>query len=89
MGSVQKRLDGKWRGRYRDPAGKEHARHFDRKLDAQRWVDAQETTKSRGEWIDPALSRVTVGAWATEWFGRTGPAQAVYRVLRGGRPAGR
>ena len=68
MGSVQKRPDGKWRARYRDAAGKEHARHFDRKLDAQRWVDGQETAKSRDEWIDPALSRVTVGAWAAEWL---------------------
>jgi hypothetical protein len=53
MGSVRKRPDGKWRVRYRDPAGREHARHFDRKLDAQRWVDAQETAKTRGEWMDP------------------------------------
>ncbi len=68
MGSVQKRADGKWRARYRDAAGKEHARHFGRKLDAQRWVESQETAKSRGDWIDPALSRVTVGAWAAEWL---------------------
>jgi len=68
MGSVQKRADGKWRARYRDAGGKEHARHFGRKLDAQRWVESQETAKSRGDWIDPALSRVTVGAWAAEWL---------------------
>jgi hypothetical protein len=43
MGSVQKRPDGKWRARYRDPSGREHARHFDRELDARRWVDSQET----------------------------------------------
>jgi hypothetical protein len=46
MGSVQKRTDGKWRTRYRDAAGKEHARHFGRKIDAQRWVESQETAKS-------------------------------------------
>jgi integrase len=68
MGSVQKRPDGRWRARYRDAAGKEHARHFDRKLDAQRWVDAQETAKSRGDWIDPARARVTVGQWSAEWL---------------------
>jgi integrase len=68
MGSVQKRPDGKWRARYRDPAGKEHARHFDRKLDAQRWVDAQETAKTRGEWIDPALARITLGEWSATWW---------------------
>jgi len=61
MGNVQRRPDGRWRARYRDAAGKEHARHFDRKLDAQRWVESQETAKSRGDWIDPARARVTVG----------------------------
>ena len=68
MGSVQKRADGKWRARYRDSAGREHARHFGRKVDAQRWVESQETAKSRGDWIDPTLSQVTVGAWAAEWL---------------------
>jgi hypothetical protein len=34
--SIQKRPNGKWRARYRDAAGREHARHFPRKLDAQR-----------------------------------------------------
>ena len=28
-----------WRARYRDEAGKEHARHFNRQADAQRWLD--------------------------------------------------
>jgi hypothetical protein len=31
-----KRADGRYRARYRDAAGKEHARHFTRKVDAQR-----------------------------------------------------
>lgn len=39
MASVQKRPNSRWRARYRDEAGKEHARHFDRKTDAQRWLD--------------------------------------------------
>ena len=38
-GNVAKRPNGKWRARYRDDADKEHARHFDRKVDAQRWLD--------------------------------------------------
>ena len=33
-GSIAKRPSGRWRARYRDDAGKEHARHFDRKIDA-------------------------------------------------------
>ena len=38
-GNVAKRAKGKWRARYRDEAGKEHSRHFDRKIDAQQWLD--------------------------------------------------
>jgi hypothetical protein len=38
MASIAKRPDGRWRARYRDAVGKEHARHFARKIDAQRWV---------------------------------------------------
>ena len=44
MSSIQKRNNGQWRARYRDHAGKEHAQHFARKIDAQHWLD-QETTK--------------------------------------------
>ena len=36
MASISKRENGQWRARYRDDAGKEHARHFARKVDAQR-----------------------------------------------------
>ena len=39
MASIAKRSDGGWRARYRDGAGREHAKHFGRKVDAQRWLD--------------------------------------------------
>jgi hypothetical protein len=39
MASIKKRSDGRWRARYRDETDREHARHFARKLDAQRWLD--------------------------------------------------
>jgi len=38
-GNIAKRANGKWSARYRDEAGKEHSRHFDRKIDAQQWLD--------------------------------------------------
>jgi len=68
MGNIQKRPKGQWRARYRDPAGKEHARHFRRRLDAERWLASVENAKHRGEWIDPSLSRITVGEWAAKWL---------------------
>lgn len=67
-GNVAKRPNGKWRARYRDAAGKERARHFDRKVDAERWLAVAEVAKARGEWLDPALSRVTVGEWSEQWL---------------------
>jgi hypothetical protein len=32
MASAVKRLDGRWCARCRDATGREHARHFDRKV---------------------------------------------------------
>ncbi len=68
MGNVQKRENGRWRARYRDPSGRERARHFTRKIDAERWLVSMESTKHRGEWVDPAMSRITVGDWSTRWL---------------------
>ncbi|HET7689763.1 MAG TPA: tyrosine-type recombinase/integrase [Nocardioidaceae bacterium] len=68
MGNIAKRPSGQWRARYRDPAGKEHSRHFNRRLDAERWLASVEHSKHRGEWIDPSLSRITVGEWAAKWL---------------------
>jgi hypothetical protein len=39
MASIPRRSDGTYRPRYRDEHGKEHARHFERKVHAQRWLD--------------------------------------------------
>lgn len=68
MGNVAKRPDGRWRARYRDPAGKERAKHFDRKIDAQRWLATVEVAKDRGEWVDPSLARVTMADWSRRWL---------------------
>ena len=37
MANIDKRSNGVWRARYYDDAGKQHARHFARKVDAQSW----------------------------------------------------
>ncbi|MGO2810280.1 MAG: tyrosine-type recombinase/integrase [Brevibacterium aurantiacum] len=67
MASIQKRPNGKWRARYRDVEDREHARHFDRKIDAQNWLD-EETVKVRtGTWVEPKAGRITLEEWFTEW----------------------
>ncbi|PQP38802.1 site-specific integrase [Mycolicibacterium austroafricanum] len=64
--------DGKglrWRARYVDDKGKEHAKGFGRKTDAQNWLNKQVSDQVTGTWVDPALSSVTFGTMAERWFG--------------------
>jgi integrase len=70
MASIKKRPDGQWRARYRDDAGKEHARHFGRKVDAQRWLDEVTASMVTGAYVDPAAGRVTFASYFAEWATR-------------------
>lgn len=67
MANIQKRPNGKWRARYRDDAGKEHARHFEKKVDAQRWLDEVTASQLTGQYVDPRAGRVTFRAYAEPW----------------------
>ncbi len=68
MPSIARRPDGQWRARYRDVAGKEHARHFARKADAQAWLDSITTSVLTGAYVDPRKTRITVTEWAGQWL---------------------
>jgi integrase len=70
MASIQRRPDGRWRARYRDESGREHARHFDRKVDARRWLDEQAASIVTGQYVDPAAGRVTFRAFFDDWSQR-------------------
>jgi integrase len=66
MASIAKRPDGRYRARYRDKAtGKEHARHFRRKTDAQDWLD--DVTAKRVS-PDKSIARMSVGDWCDRWL---------------------
>ncbi|MGO9295772.1 MAG: tyrosine-type recombinase/integrase [Streptosporangiaceae bacterium] len=68
MASIAKRPDGRWRARYRDGAGREHSRHFDRKVDARRWLDSVTAAVATGTYVDPRTARMTVGEWCASWL---------------------
>lgn len=70
MSSIQKRPEGRWRARYRDDAGKEHARHFARKADGQRWLDEVTASVVTGQYVDPKAGKATFDAWFADWSGR-------------------
>lgn len=68
MGHVRKVGTGRWQARYRAPDGRERARNFGRKLDAERFLATVEADKLRGGWVDPRLSRITVAEWTARWL---------------------
>jgi Phage integrase, N-terminal SAM-like domain len=68
MASIMKRPNGKYRARYRDAADKEHARHFHRKVDAQRWLDKVSASVVRGDYVEPRAGRITLGEYAKPWL---------------------
>lgn len=68
MASIKKLDGGSWRARYRDDAGKEHAKHFARKIDGQRWLDQVTAAVQTGTYADPKSGRATVGEWSAQWL---------------------
>jgi Phage integrase, N-terminal len=70
MASIKKRPDGIWRARYRDEAGREHAKHFPRKVDAQRWLDEVTASVVTGSYVDPKAGQITFAAYFEQWSAR-------------------
>lgn len=76
MASIKKRPDGKYRARYRDEAGKEHAKHFTRQVDAQRWLDEQTAALVTGMHVSPKTAKTTVAEWCQTWLAGYGTRRA-------------
>src|SRR6476619_2635986 len=70
MASIQKRPDGRWRARYRDEAGREHSKHFARKVDAQQWIDDVTASVLTGNYAEPKAGNITFSAYFNEWSER-------------------
>ncbi|MFC7501455.1 tyrosine-type recombinase/integrase, partial [Nocardioides sp. GCM10030258] len=69
-GNIAKRPDGSWRARYRDEQGRERSRHFDRKIDAQRWLDETAAAMLTGSYVDPDAGKVTFQQFYEQWSAR-------------------
>lgn len=68
MASINKRPNGKWRAQYYDASGKQHTRHFARKVDGQRWLDEVTAAVVTGSYVDPKNAKTTVGEWCDTWL---------------------
>lgn len=67
MASIKKRPDGQYRARFRDHSGREHAKHFARKVDAQSWLDEQTAALVTGQFVDPKAGKITFKQFAEQW----------------------
>jgi len=54
--------------RHRGPDGKERAKTFKRKIDAENWERSQDTAKQRGTWVDPSLAKQSFAAYVETWM---------------------
>lgn len=66
--SIKRRPNGRWRARYRDETGREHARHFTRKTDGEDWLEKELAAMVTGTWVDPKTAKLTVGQWCDLWI---------------------
>ena len=69
----------RWQVRYVDPSGKERAKNFSRKSDAERFLVSIETDKLRGDWVDPRLAKTSFEEWTGRWWGATSHLKAYTR----------
>ncbi|MEI5671854.1 MULTISPECIES: tyrosine-type recombinase/integrase [unclassified Nocardioides] len=67
MASVSRRPNGRWRARFRDADGREHARHFIDEGDAHRWLNGVATSIESGKHFGTADGRITFQAFAEAW----------------------
>jgi integrase len=72
VSSIHKQPNGRWRARYRDSNGRTRSRTFDRKADAQKFLERTGTSIQRGEWRDPRRQLITFAQWAKEWSASLG-----------------
>ena len=66
--SAQHGIWKRWRARYVDEFSREHSKSFDRKTDAQAWLNTVVSQQVTGEYVDPAKSATLFGVVAEQWF---------------------
>lgn len=60
----------RWRARYVDENGREHAKGFKTKTNAQTWLDEIVASQVVGNYVDPERGKVTFASFYKEWSER-------------------
>ncbi|MDF1595752.1 MAG: tyrosine-type recombinase/integrase [Acidimicrobiia bacterium] len=66
--TIDRRENGRYRARYQAPDRRWRSRTFDRRIDAQRWLNNELVKLDRGEWVDPRAGRVLFESVAERWL---------------------
>jgi integrase len=69
-GDRKKRRDciGAWQARYRGPDGKQKARNFEKKGEADAFLDQVRTTVRQGTYLDPKRGQMTIADFHATWW---------------------
>lgn len=70
---VKSKLHGqgmRWRARYVDDSSQERTKRFERKVDAQAWLDTIVASQVTGNYVDPQLGKITFASFYKEWSSR-------------------
>ena len=65
--SVRKLTTGRWQGRYRDGAGRQHTKVWPTRTAARQWADGGQAQVQAGTHRNPRAGRVLLGEWHTRW----------------------
>jgi integrase len=71
MASVDRRPNGQWRARWREyPGGPQRAKHFPRKVDAQRYLAEVQVALARGTYLTNDQQKLTLGRYIEAFLAR-------------------
>ena len=69
-----------WQARWRDPAGEQRSKNFDRRVDAERHLTTVEARKLAGTYVDPRAGRLKLGDFTEQtilgWLNRRDSTKA-------------
>jgi integrase len=60
----------RWRARFVDDDGREHAKGFDKKTEATAWLSSTMAAPVSGSYIDPARGKTTFASFYADWSAR-------------------
>jgi hypothetical protein len=63
----EERSAERWQARYRNEFGRQPSKNFDRKVDAQRWLDEQTAAIITGRYVDPLAGKISFQRFYDDW----------------------